>query len=239
VQSRLLGAAYCAVIAIHNESSTAVTTDLAALGAVVRDSEALFVVDSVSGLGGIEMRQDQWGVDILVSASQKALMCPPGLGLASLSEKAWAAVNREGVGPRFYWDFRKARTAAEKNETPFTAPVSLIAGLCEALEMIHEEGLSNVLLRHQRLSAKLREGCAALGFSTFGQVDALSPTVVALNVPEAMSGADIVRALYERHRTVIAGSRNKLGGKVIRIGTMGYLSEDDIRMDLEALADAR
>jgi aspartate aminotransferase-like enzyme len=181
------------------------------------------------------MRQDEWGVDIVVSASQKCLMCPPGLGLASLSDKAWEAVNRGPGLPRFYWDFRKARASAEKSETPFTAPVALIAGLRESLEMIHEEGLPNVLARHRRLSTALREGCAALGLSSFGQRDALSPTVVALNVPQGMDGAAIVRGMYERHGSVIAGSRNKLQGKVIRIGVMGNCQEADIATDLEHL----
>jgi aspartate aminotransferase-like enzyme len=235
VEARLATVDYRAVVAVHNESSTAVTTNLAALGWLLRGRSTLLVADSVSGLGGLEMRQDEWGVDIVVSASQKCLMCPPGLGLASLSDKAWEAVNRGPGLPRFYWDFRKARASVEKSETPFTAPVALIGGLCEALEMIHEEGIADVLARHRRLSAALREGCAKLGLSSFGQRDALSPTVVALNVPEGMDGAAIVRAMYERHGSVIAGSRNKLQGKVIRIGVMGNCQESDIATDLRHL----
>ena len=181
------------------------------------------------------MRQDEWGVDIVVSASQKCLMCPPGLGLASLSDKAWEVVNRGPGLPRFYWDFRKARASVEKSETPFTAPVALIAGLRESLEMIHEEGIAHVLARHQRPSAALRQGCAKLGLSSFGQRDALSPTVVALNVPDGLDGATIVRRMYERRGSVIAGSRNKLQGKVIRIGVMGNCQESDIATDLKHL----
>jgi aspartate aminotransferase-like enzyme len=232
VERQITAADYRAVVVVHNESSTGVVTNLPALAAVLYNRPVLLIVDSVSGLGGVEMRQDEWGVDIVVSASQKALMCPPGIGIASLSPKAWDAVNRGSGMPRFYWDFRKTAASIEKSETPFTAPVSLIAGLCEALEMIHEEGLSNVLARHQRLSAMLREGCARLGLFSYGQADSLSNTVVALKVPEELNGGDIVRLLYERHKTVIAGSRTKLSGKVIRIATMGHLNEDDIRTDL-------
>jgi aspartate aminotransferase-like enzyme len=232
VEDRLATVDYRAVVVVHNESSTAVTTDLAALGWRLRGRSTLLIADSVSGLGGLEMRQDDWGVDIVVSASQKCLMCPPGLGLASLSDKAWEAVNRGPGLPRFYWDFRKARTSIEKSETPFTAPVSLIAGLRESLEMIHEEGIPQVLARHRRLSAALREGCAKLGLTAFGQRDAFSPTVVALNVPQGLDGAAIVRGMYERHGSVIAGSRNKLQGKVIRIGVMGNCQESDIATDL-------
>jgi len=226
---------YRAVVVVHNESSTGMVTDVAGIGAVLRDLPTLLVVDSVSGLAGLPMRQDEWGIDILVSASQKCLMTPPGIGLASLSAKAWSIVNREDRLPRFYWDFRKARAAAEKLETPFTAPVALIAGLKEALEMIHEETLPCVLERHRRLAHALRTGCAALGLSPFGEEKARSSTVVVMALPEKLNGADIVCRLYERYRTVIAGARNRLAGKIIRIGVMGHVHEADILLDLEHL----
>jgi aspartate aminotransferase-like enzyme len=232
VAERLKVASYRAVVVVHNESSTGIIADLAGLGRVVRDTSALLIVDSVSGLGGLEMRQDEWGVDIVVSSSQKALMCPPGVGLASVGEKAWKIINRDSGMPRFYWDFRKARASIEKSETPFTTPVSLMAGLREALEMIHEEGIPNVLARHRRLSAALRSGCEALGLKTFGGPDWLSSTVVALEVPPALNGGDIVKHMYERYHTAIAGSRNKMQGRVIRIGTMGFFQDGNILTDL-------
>ncbi len=237
IEKQIASADYRAVIVVHNESSTGVVSDLASIGAVVRNSPALLVIDSVSGLGGLEMRQDEWGIDVLVSASQKALMCPPGIGLASISEKASRIVNRDSGSPRFYWDFRKAVPAVARDETPFTTPVSLAVGLHEALAMIHEEGLPNVLTRHRRLAAALRRGCSALGLESFGDASAHSNTVTALRVPESMDGGDIVRALYERHNTVIAGSRNKLQGRVIRIGTMGWLHPGDILTDLLYLGE--
>ncbi|MBZ5600929.1 MAG: alanine--glyoxylate aminotransferase family protein [Acidobacteriia bacterium] len=232
VAAKLKTADYRAVVVIHNESSTGIYSDLAALGKIVRDTPALLIADSVSGLGGLEMRQDEWGVDIVVSSSQKALMCPPGVGIASVSAKAWDIVNRETKMPRFYWDFRKAKKSIEANETPFTTPVSLMAGLVEALEMMHAEGLDNVLARHRKLSVRLREGCNALGLATFGKSNQLSTTVVALAVPEPLNGGDIVKRMYERHKTVIAGSRNKMQGRVIRIGTMGFFTDGDIATDL-------
>jgi aspartate aminotransferase-like enzyme len=232
IEKRVADKNYRAVVVTHNESSTGMFANLAPIGAILRDRPTLLVVDSVSGLGGLEMKQDEWGVDIVASASQKCLMCPPGIGVVSVSEKAWKIVQREDRLPRYYWDFRKTMASAEKSETAFTAPVSLMAGMRVALEMIHEEGLRKVLVRHLRLSSALRAGCAALGLAGYGEAGALSPTVVALQVPEGMNGGDIVKRLYEKHRTVIAGSRNKLVGKVIRIGTMGYLSEEDILTDL-------
>jgi aspartate aminotransferase-like enzyme len=235
IERRLDAAEYRAVVLVHNESSTGVVSDPAAIGSVLRNHGALLVVDSVSGLGGIEMRQDEWGVDIVVSASQKALMCPPGLGIASVSPKAWEIVNRPDRMGRFYFDFRKAAASIEKSETPFTTPVAQVAGLCEALAMIHEEGLPQVLARHKRLADALRAGAAAIGLTSFPRAEMVSNTVVCLNVPDGLKGGDIVRRLYERHRTVIAGSRNKLEGTVIRIGTMGYFDAEDILTDLDHL----
>jgi len=162
VEARLREHAYRAVVVVHNESSTGIVADLAALGALVRDRPTLLIADSVSGLGGIAMRQDEWGVDIVVSASQKALMCPPGLALASVSAKAWRVIGQDEQRSAFYWDFRRALKSAEQNETAFTAPVSLIYGLREALTMMHEEGFANVLARHKKLSAALRAGGAAI-----------------------------------------------------------------------------
>jgi aspartate aminotransferase-like enzyme len=230
VEARVKASNYRAVVVVHNESSTGVVADLAGIGRVVRDTPALLIVDSVSGLGGLEMKQDEWGIDVLVSSSQKCLMCPPGVGLVSVGKKARAMVERESGMPRFYWDFRKAFAPAENSETPFTPSIALMAGLREALEMIHAEGLAAVLARHRRLSSALRAGCAELGLKPFG--DTNSTTVVVMDVPSPLKGGDIVRALYREHRTVIAGSRNKLEGRVIRIGTMGYLSDGDILTDL-------
>jgi aspartate aminotransferase-like enzyme len=226
---------YRAVVVVQNESSTGAVTDLRAVGATLRDNPALLVADSVSGLAGMQVCQDEWGVDIVVSASQKALMCPPGLGLASITEKAWRVINRPDRTPGFYWSFARALASMEKSETPFTALVTLVAGLCEALTMIHDEGLPNVLTRHRRLSTALRAGGAALGLAEFTRAPLLSSTVVAFAVPDTLEGGAIVKALYEDHGTVIAGSRNRLAGRVIRIGTMGALTDGTILTDLAHL----
>lgn len=230
--TRLAAGDYRAVVSVHNESSTGAVADLAEIGAVVRATPALLIVDSVSGLGGIEMKQDEWGVDILLGASQKAFMCPPGLGLASVSEKAWRAIDTDAGRARFYWDFRKARDAAVKGQTAFTAAVSIAVGLREALRMIFEEGLPEVLARHRRLGDALRQGGRALGLSIFTKSPLLSDTVAVFDVPDGLDGGAIVRHMYERYGTVIAGARNKLAGKVIRFGTMGHIDDADIVVDL-------
>ena len=235
LQEKLASTDYDAVIAIHNESSTGAVGDLAEIGAAVAETDAILIVDSVSGLGGLEMRQDVWGVDILVSASQKALMCPPGLGLASVSEKAWQRINAERGQARFYWDFRKALEWAVKGQTAFTPPVSLVSGLHEALTAIHEEGFENVLRRHEVLAGALRTGAAALGLPLFPSSPLTSNTVGVFAVPDGIDGTAIVQKMYKEHGSVIAGARNAFRGKMIRIGTMGAVSTDDIIMDLDCL----
>ncbi|MDA7947725.1 MAG: alanine--glyoxylate aminotransferase family protein [Hyphomicrobiaceae bacterium] len=229
---------YRAVVAVHNESSTGAVADLEAIGSAVRDSDALLVVDSVSGAGGLELQQDDWGVDVLVTASQKALMCPPGLGLASVSEKAWNVIENGAGQARFYWDFRRARESAAKGQTAFTSPMPLIYGLRESLRMIHAEGWPNTLARHRRLSSALRAGVQALGLAVFTKSPMLSDTVCVFEMPDGIDGSAIVRHFYETYGTVIAGSRSKLRGKVIRIGTMGCITDEDIRLDLEQLEGA-
>jgi aspartate aminotransferase-like enzyme len=181
----------------------------------------------------MEMRMDEWGIDILVAASHKALMCPPGLAFVAASERALRAIASAQV-PRFYFDFRKAKTSLEKNETPFTPPVSLVVALREALAMMAEEGLSNVFARHLRLAAALRAGCEALGLELFPAVHG-SPTVTVLAVPNGCDASAIVRHMHARYRTVIAGQRTRLSGRVIRFGTMGFLAPKDILTDVEHL----
>ena len=236
VAERLKQRSYRAVVMVHNESSTGVAYDVAAVGAVVRETSALLVVDSVSGLAGVEMRMDAWNADIVVAASQKSLMCAPGIGFAAIGAKAWKVINRDGRVPSFFADFRRAKASLDKDETPFTPPVTLVYGLLEALRMIDEEGLSNVLRRHSRLAAALRAGVQALGLELYNDPNISSATVVAMKVPQGLDGGSIVQHLRERYHTVIAGARHpRQTGKVIRIGTMGMISETDIITDLRYL----
>ncbi len=236
VARRVQASDYRAVVMVHNESSTGVTYDLAPIGKLLKDSPTLLVVDSVSGLAGTEMSMDAWGADIVVSASQKSLMCPPGIGLAAISPKAWKIIERDGRVPSFFADFRRAKASLDKGETPFTPPVTLIYGLLEALHMIDEEGLKNVIERHRRIGAARRAGAQARGRELYTQPGTASNTVTAMKVPQGLVGGTIVQHLRERYRTVIAGARAaRQTGKVIRIGTMGMVSEGDILTDLRHL----
>jgi aspartate aminotransferase-like enzyme len=234
IAARVEAQSFRAVVVIHNESATGVVADLASVGAVLRGTDTLLVVDSVSGVAGVEMRMDDWGVDVMVTASQKSLMCPPGLAVAAVNAKAMRVIQAAHGVPRFALDFRRAKSALEKNETPFTPPVSLMFGLREALRMIEEEGLPAVLTRHARLAAALRAGFEALGFPSFPAGN-FSATVTVGRVPDGLDGGTIVRHMYNEYRTVIVSQRTKLDNRVIRIGTMGAVAPADVLADLHYL----
>lgn len=237
VAERLKARKYRAVVCVHNESSTGVVTDIAAIGKLLSGTDTLLIVDSVSGLGGIEVRMDEWGIDILIGASQKALMCPPGLAAMAVSRKAMVVIESASAIPRFYFDLRRAKASAKNNETAFTPPVSLVVALHEALTMIHEEGLAAVLLRHRHMSQALQAGCAALGLPMLPPEGVRSATVTVARVPDGLEGSAIVRHMYSRYRTVIVSQRTKLQNRVIRIGTMGAIGADDILTDLRQLEE--
>src|SRR5207302_10660250 len=152
-----------------------------------------------------------------------------------LSDKASRVVDTASAVPRFFFDFRRMKASAQKGETPFTPPVSLVLGLREALAMIDEEGLSDVLARHRRLASALRAGCVALGLPMFPKSPSLSATVTVACVPPGLDASAIVRHMHARYRTVIAGQRTKLSGRVIRFGTMGAFGPGDIFTDLHYL----
>jgi aspartate aminotransferase-like enzyme len=236
VRARLKERSYRAVVAVHNESSTGVVTDIAAIGALLSGTDTLLIVDSVSGLAGIDVRMDDWGIDILVGASQKALMSPPGLAILTLSDKAMRAVDSAKT-QRFFFDLRKAKSASMKGETAFTPPVSLVLALREALAMIDEEGLPNVLRRHRQVAEALQSGCVALGLPMLPEPNLRSATVTVAMVPEGLEGSAIVRHMYARYHTVIAGQRTKLADRVIRFGTMGSIGMQDVLTDLEQLEE--
>lgn len=238
VRRELKAKRYDAVFTVHSESSTGALTDLKTLGAIVAESDAILACDSVSGLGGAEMRADEWGVDVVVSASQKALMCPPGLGIASISEKAWAVINRDDRGPRSYFDYRRFRPMAEKGEPTYTAPVAMLNALDEALTMIGEEGVEAAIARHARLNAALTAGLEALGFSVF-PTGTPSPTLVVMKTPQGLLAPGLIDRLSNGYNAVIAGTRfEDLKDRLVRIGTMGYVTESDILTDIHQISRA-
>lgn len=213
-----------AVFATLTETSTGTLTDIKALGQVVKDTEALLVVDAVSGLAADELRTDEWNVDVVTTGSQKALMLPPGLGFVSLSEKARAAVGRSKA-PKFYFSLSKALKEYEKNTTPFTPGVSLLFGLDVSLDMLKAEGMEEVWKRHARLAEAARRAMKAIGCELYSKQPANA--VTAVNVPAGIEGGKIVKMLREQLGIIIAGGQGHLKGKIFRFATLGWYNEFD------------
>ncbi len=224
---------YRAVIVTHNETSTGVLLDLPAVAAAVKARGPLLVVDAVSALGGVETRCAEWGVDVLVTGSQKALMTPPGLGLVYVSPAAWEAVEQAKL-PRYYWDYRRARKSAAKGQTPYTPAVGLLFGLREALKLIHAEGLDNVYARHRRMARAFRAGARALGLELLAEDDVASPVVTAVKVPEGIESSQIIKGLREKHRVIVAGGQGELSGRIFRVAHMGAARPEQMVQVLEA-----
>jgi aspartate aminotransferase-like enzyme len=221
-----------AVFLTHSETSTGVVCDLQALAAAVSEQGALSVVDAVSSLGAVPVETDAWGLDAVVSGSQKALMTPPGLAMVSASERAWAA---RGESPRFYFDWERTRKAQAALDAPFTPPVSLVAGLDVALGILLDAGLDAVFDRHVRLGRACREGAKAMGLELFSPDEDRSAIVTAIHAPDGIDATELVRALRNRFGITIANGHGVLKGKIFRIGHIGYFDVFDITTALAAV----
>jgi serine---pyruvate transaminase len=233
VASRLqeLGGAK-AVFLTHSETSTGVVCDLQPLAAAVGEHGALSVVDAVSSLGAVPLETDAWGLDVVVSGSQKALMTPPGLAMVSVSERAWAG---RGEAPRFYFDWERTRKGQAALNSPFTPPVSLVAGLDVALGMLVDQGLDAVFERHVRLGRACREGAKAMGLELFSPDDDRSAVVTAMRAPDGIDATELVLGLRDRFGITIANGQGVLKGKIFRIGHIGYFDVFDITTALAAV----
>ena len=222
------------VLLTHNETSTGVQNDMAPLAEITRAHGAYVVVDSVSGLAASEFRMDEWGFDVVVTASQKALAVPPGLAMVAVAPRAWKKIEAN-ASPRFYFDLVKAREFATLGQTPWTPPVSIVYALDAALDLFTDEGPANVWRRHARYAQAIRAACTALGLELFSQEGSHSVTVVAAKVPAGVDGDAIRKTLREERGLTLGGGQKELKGKIIRIGTMGDLSQTDILGMLGAL----
>lgn len=216
-----------AAMCVLSETSTGTVNDIEGFASAT--SDVLTIVDAVSGLGACELRTDDWGVDVVVAGSQKALMTPPGLGFVSVSEKAWK-YHAESTMPRFYFDFTAAKKAYEKSppQTAFTPAVSLIMQLDYALNQILDEGVENVFERHRLLGRASREGIKGMGLTLFGPDEEMNTAVTAAWVPEGLDGKALVRSIFEGHGIQVAGGQGDYGGRIFRIGHCGYFDAYDI-----------
>jgi len=219
-----------------SETSTGVVNDVAALAEAARTHDVMLAVDAVSGLGAVPIRQDEWGVDVVVAGSQKALMCPPGLGFASASERALAYA-AEGPGGRFYFDWGRTAEGQRKDppDSPFTPAVTLFRALDVALELIESEGLEQVFERHRLLGRATRGAVRALDLELFGPEDENANVVTAIALPEEIDGAQMPKRMRDHYGITIAGGQGKLKGKIARIAHCGYFGAFDIVTALSAL----
>jgi len=221
-----------AVWLVHSETSTGVVADVRALAAAAKDAGSIVVVDAVSSLGAVPCETDAWGLDVVVSGSQKALMSPPGLGLVAVSAGAFAAT---GSAPRFYFDWERTREAQEKLDAPFTLPVSLVAGLDVALELLLDEGLETAFDRHVRLGRAARAGVKALGLELFSPDEDRSAVVTAVRAPSGIDSGDVIRSLRDRFGITIANGQGDLKGKIFRLGHIGWFDLFDITTQIAAV----
>jgi aspartate aminotransferase-like enzyme len=225
---------YKAILLTHNETSTGVQNDMARIAPIVREHGALTIVDSVSGLGATDFRMDEWGYDVVVSASQKVLAAPPGVAMVAVSPRAWKAIEASKT-PRFYFDLLKAREFARQGQTPWTPPVSVLFALDAALRHYNAEGAEYVWKRHAMYAEAIRAAFSALGLEVFSQPDAHSVTVVAGKVPAGLDAATLLRKLREERGVSLSGGQLELKGKIVRMGTMGDVSQTDVLGALGAI----
>jgi aspartate aminotransferase-like enzyme len=222
-----------AVYATATETSTGARFPIQEVAAIVKNyPNTIMVVDAITGLGVFEILQDDWGIDVLVSGSQKALMLPPGLAFAGVSDKAWE-FNKTSTLPKFYFNWAKELANLEKNQTNFTPAISLIMGLRESLRMMKEEGRENVFRRIDILARATREGAMALGLKVFAKSP--SPAVTAIVAPEGIDGQAIYKTLWKKYGVTGAGGQDQLKGKIFRIATLGYADKYDVITAISAL----
>jgi len=222
-----------AVCATLCETSTASSCDIEGIGKIVRQyPETILIVDGISGLGAVPCKTDAWGLDMVVSGSQKALMLPPGLSFLSVSEKAWNAIERSTL-PKFYFDLKQYRIARKKNDFPWTMAVSLIRGLKKALDLIQEETLEIMWKRHHIRAEAVRAAAKALGLKVFSKTP--SDAVTAILLPEEVKGDLFVSQLRDKFGITFAGGQDSLKGKIVRISHFGWQDEFDTLTAISAL----
>lgn len=217
------------------ETSTATVFDIKAIGEVVKATDALFVVDTISGLGADNFENDAWAVDIAVCGSQKGLMIPPGLAFCSVSEKAWKAVETSKL-PKFYFNFKKYKKAWLDTDTPFTSAITLVIGLKKALEKINKQGIDNVIAEHDTQARAFRAACKEIGLEIFSKSP--SSAVTGVLTPESMNADDLIKLLKAEYGVTFAGGQEALKGKIFRCAHMGGIDKEHTLESIKALEQA-
>lgn len=208
-----------------SETSTSVVHPVREIAAITRKRDVLLIVDGITAVGVMDVPMDEWGIDVLISGSQKALMLPPGLAIIALSERAWKRTE-SATCPRFYFDLAKERDSLAKDTTAWTPAISLILGLREALLMMKEEGFENVYARQERMGRAVRAAAAALGLGLVAP-DAPAPGLTGIYVPDSVPGGKLTGYLRDKMGVTFAGGQDQLKGKIVRIAHMGYMGAFD------------
>ena len=222
------------VLLVHSETSTGVVSDLEPLLAVCAEAGALSVVDAVSSLGAVPLETDAWGADVVVTGSQKALMTPPGLSFAAVSDRAWERTGQATL-PRFYWDWERQRRAQASGSTAFTPATSTVVALVAALGLVLEDGLDAAFARHRALGRACRAGIKAIGLELYSPDSDEAAVLTGALTPDGVDAVALRLALRDRHGITIAGGHGDLVPRLFRIGHIGYVTSDDIAEALSAI----
>jgi aspartate aminotransferase-like enzyme len=221
----------------HSDTSTGGVADLQATAERIAGSGALIAVDAISSLAAVPLETDEWGLDIVLTSSHKALMCPAGLAFAAVSPAALAATAGAAL-PRYYMDWQAAIEAQAKGETPFSTAISLVRGLDIALDLILADGLEAAYERHLRLGRAARAGVKAMGLELFSPDADSSVVVTAIRMPEGIDGQAIVASMRDESGVTIIGGQGPFRGKIVRFGHIGFVDVQDIAAALAALERA-
>jgi aspartate aminotransferase-like enzyme len=223
-----------AVYTQASETSTGVKHPIKEIAEIVKKhNETIIVVDAITGIGVFNIPMDEWGLDVVVSGSQKALMLPPGLAFAALSDKAWKFVERSDL-PKYYFNFKKELKSAQKNQSSYTPAISLFVGLRETLNMIRKEGLEGVFQRHEKLAAATRAAVKGLGLELFAP-ETPSNALTAVKIPPGIDGLKLQDLFFEKFGITVAEGQDRAKGKIIRIAHLGYYERLDMVMVISAL----
>lgn len=237
LRERLEEGEYKAFTVVHVETSTGVASPLDKIGDAVRGLDTLYVVDSISGLGGMPVKMDEWNIDLCVTGSQKALGAPPGLTLVCLNDRAWRLVESRKTGVSdYYADLRRWRPVMDRPSGYFATPATgMVLGMLEAMKIVLEEGLEARWRRHRIYSEAFRAGLEAIGLKIFPAKGYEAHTLSVPEVPQGVNDADVRRLMKQKHNVVIAGGLGKLAGKILRIGHMGSATTNDLVATMGAL----
>jgi serine---pyruvate transaminase len=222
------------VFLVHSETSTGVVCDLEQLLAVCAEADALSIVDAVSSLGAVPLETDAWGADVVVTGSQKALMTPPGLAFAAVSERAWVRAETATL-PRFYWDWERQRRVQEKGSTPFTPATSTVVALTAALGLVLADGLEAAYARHRALGRASRAGIKAIGLELYSPDDDSAAVLTGALTPEGVDAVALRLALRDKHGITIAGGHGELVSRLFRIGHIGHVTVEQIAGAMTAI----